>query len=521
MAVRSVLRSFVRFSLWSILFSVAYTQSPLYTSNQNTYFLHGFACADIGYLRQDWLANSRDATPLFSSLVCATLRFLRWEGWFYVFYALFLGGYFASLYQLAQRETDLSPRARKLAFLALFFLLHSAGWRFVLSRLLGAEWAYAFEGGLANQRLLGTVFQPSVFGVLLLGAIPLALQRKTSAAMVMLALATWFHPTYLLAATLLACGILVTNLVEWLPQSQRRLNLHNLAIFLRPLLLYLLLIAPAALYALSFSISKEISREVAEQGRLILYTVRIPHHADPSVWFNASSVFQIALMFSAPFLTRQKALRSLLGVSLLLATLLTLTVVITRDSALALLFPWRVSVILLPISVTILLGCLVEIIPSEKETPENPWLVWILPSICTAFIALTLLVGWVRISLDFQRHRMQPERRLLEYVAQHKQPQDLYLTPLKMEAFRLATGAPVYVDFKSTPYDPRELIEWQRRYQIAKDFLESPACEKLPPLMEEGISHLILPASQSLACAVLETRYSDEAFQLLQIHPAP
>ncbi|MGB9673762.1 MAG: hypothetical protein ACPL3P_06450, partial [Anaerolineales bacterium] len=61
----------------SILFAISYTQYPLFSSNQNTYFLPGFACARVGNLKQDWLANTQDATPLFSILVCQTLRWIH------------------------------------------------------------------------------------------------------------------------------------------------------------------------------------------------------------------------------------------------------------------------------------------------------------------------------------------------------------------------------------------------------------------------------------------------------------
>ncbi len=518
---RRLLRSLFKYFLWSALFAVAYTQSPLYTSNQNTYFLHGLACADIGYLRQDWLANTRDATPLFSALVCATLRYLKWEALFYLYYALLLGIYFYSLYWLAKQETDLTPRVRNLAFLALFFLVHSAGWRFVISRTLGAQWMYALEGGLANQRLLGTVFQPSVFGVLLLVAVVLALRQKTSASTIVLALATWFHPTYLLAATLLLLGILTPNLIELGFLHKERSTRQCLAKIFYPLLYYLLLISPAALNALSFSFPWEISPDIATKGRTILFSVRIPHHADPSAWFNLSSLFQIALMLSAPVLSRQKGLRWLLGIPILLAAVLTIAVVITRNTSLALIFPWRVSVVLVPISLTILLSRLVELLPSEKEYPNSAWLVWVFPSLSTSLIAVALLVGWVRISLDFQRQLLEVERPIMEYVAKNKQPSDIYLVPLKMEDFRLETGAPIYVDFKSTPYHPIELIEWQRRYQLANDFFQSPTCEKIASLPNEGITHMILPSAQKVSCSALEIQYSDETYQLIRLVSAP
>lgn len=519
MALRQLLRLLLTFLFWTTLFSVAYTQSPLYTSNQNTYFLHGFACAERGNLNRDWLANTRDVTPLFSALVCLTLRWLRFEGFFYLFYALLLGIYFTALFNLAKREVDLQPRARKLAFLALFLLVHSAGWRFLLSQTLGEEWTYAFEGGLANQRLLGIVFQPSVFGVFLLVAIWLAIQRKVSLAIVALAVAVWFHPTYLLPAILLFWGLLAQLLAEQYASQGQWLPRQAILTFGMWLFLFLFLITPSVLHALSFNFTQELSPDLAERGRRILFEIRIPHHANPAVWFNLSSIFQIGLMVSGLILTRQKTLRLFLGISFMLSIVLTLLVQITSSTHLALLFPWRITTVLVPLSLTILLSRLVELLPSEQYQTDRDLLVWVVPSLSTALIAITVLVGWVRITLDFQRQINQPERPLMEFVAQHKRPQDHYLVPVKMQDFRLSTGAPIYVDFKSTPYHPVEVLEWYRRYQIADDFYQAPTCEKAASLLTEGISHIILPVSTPLPCPNFEKLYSDKFFRLIKLHP--
>ena len=58
------------------VFAVAYTQSPLYFSNQNQYFVQGLADGGHGHLAADWLANTRDPTPVFSALVTVAYRTL-------------------------------------------------------------------------------------------------------------------------------------------------------------------------------------------------------------------------------------------------------------------------------------------------------------------------------------------------------------------------------------------------------------------------------------------------------------
>jgi hypothetical protein len=259
--------------------------------------------------------------------------------------------------------------------------------------------------------------------------------------------------------------------------------------------------------------------DIAAQGKQLLYQVRIPHHADPTVWLNPTSLLQIALIIAAIGLTRQKALRWLCGIPFSVAMLLTLLVYLTKNPSLALLFPWRVTTVLVPLSVIVLLSRLVEKIPSEIDQPKRELLIWILPSISTALITITILVGWVRINLDFQNKQSLPERPLMEYVFQHKQAQEVYLIPLKMQDFRLTSAAAVYVDFKSTPYHPNEVIEWYRRYRIASAFYRSPSCEQLDTLRQEGISHIVLPHALSLNCPTTRLIYSDAQFELLQIVP--
>src|SRR5262245_15565179 len=77
-------------------FAAAHTQAPLYYSYQHPYFFHGLAQAGLGNLDQDWLANTADPTPLFSSLVAFTHRYLH-DALFHVYFFLLLMLYAYSL----------------------------------------------------------------------------------------------------------------------------------------------------------------------------------------------------------------------------------------------------------------------------------------------------------------------------------------------------------------------------------------------------------------------------------------
>src|SRR6516225_1997929 len=100
------------FLLGTAFFAAVYCQAPLYYQNQNQYSLHGLARAGTGLLDEDWLANTRDPTPVFSGLVAATARWLHpWL--FYLYYALLQGIYAASLLGLFIRLAGPEAAARR------------------------------------------------------------------------------------------------------------------------------------------------------------------------------------------------------------------------------------------------------------------------------------------------------------------------------------------------------------------------------------------------------------------------
>ena len=173
-----MIRNLVFIVAWAALFTLAYAQAPLYTSNQNQYFLHGFAKAGFGYLNEDWLANTLDPTPLFSKLIEISWRVLSWEPIFYFYFAILAGIMLFSLLGIAHLIWGLgNSRPQKWLFLATLIGLFSAGLRYLSVRLMGLEWEFIFDGGVAGQRLLGTVFQPRGFGVFLILSIICSLNR--------------------------------------------------------------------------------------------------------------------------------------------------------------------------------------------------------------------------------------------------------------------------------------------------------------------------------------------------------
>jgi hypothetical protein len=500
-----ILSASMNFLTWTALFAIAYAQSPLYTSNQNQYFLHGLAQAGYGYLARDWLANTLDPTPLFSALVSLTYSVFHKSLPYYLFYALLMGVYLFSLMGILDHLFNLrASRLKSLLALAGLILFHSAGLRFLFSRALGVNWTYILEDGLADQRMLGPVFEPSVFGVFLMLSVWLFLIRKPYLGAASSVLAATMHPTYLLSAALL---VLAFMLVEWRESREWR----------RPAILgglALVLVAPILFYVTNAFMGS--SAQISVKARAILVDFRIPHHARVSQWFDATAILKLAIICAGLYLARKSRLFLIMLVPALGALALTAIQTLLGSNFLALLFPWRISILLVPLSTALIIGAAIAWLPdrSPLDSPEGVRLL----SIASVFtIFLSVLVGGVRFILDLERHANQPERAAQLYVYTQKNPQDTYLIPVKMQDFRLETGAPAFVDFKSIPYKDTDVLEWRRRILIAEDFYQDPNCGSLKEIStQESVNSLVIPSQTPLTCDFTQEIYRDDSYAVLQ-----
>ncbi|MBP1693608.1 MAG: hypothetical protein H6Q37_1491 [Chloroflexi bacterium] len=473
------LREALLFVLLGLLFALAYTQSPLYTSNQNQYFLHGLANADFGYLKQDWLANTLDPTPLFSLLVEWTYRLTHLPALFYLYYAILLGLYLYCMVGIADILFDLRQTpARYWMYIALLFLIHSAALRFGFAKTLGNSWAYILEDGVADQRLLGPVFQPSSFGVLLVVSIYLFLRKQPLLAVLSGALAATIHPTYLLAAGTLTLAYMLVIFLET-HKPYKSLLLGGVA---------LLAVTPILFYV--YSGFAGTPPETTAKAQDILVNYRIPFHAVISRWLDWRVAVKLVIILAALFLLRKTRLFLVLLVPFTIAIVLTIIQALLKNNTLALLFPWRISTFLVPLSMTVLLAVGVTALFRRFPDWETSAAKWVVAA-SAVLIGLLVLVGVVRTILDFERQAEAPDRPVMTYVAAHHLPGQFYMIPLEMQDFRLATGSPIYVEFKSIPYQDRDVLEWIRRIQTTDLFYKKADCDSVEKLAAIGITHVI------------------------------
>jgi hypothetical protein len=497
---------------WTLIFALVYAQSPLYTSNQNVYFLHGLARAGYGFLNRDWTANTLEEMPVFSWLVSLTYLIFHSGIPYYVYYGLLMGIYLASMYGIMDLFFNLHrSTGRTLAFLALFMAAHSAAMRYLLSRLVDVDSTFLLEGGVAGQRLLGQVFQPSVFGVLLMLSIYWFLRKRTFLSIVPLAVAIYLHPVYLLS------GGLLTIAYMWVLYREA----HSLK---RPLLFGVTaLLAVIPVLAYTAYLNTDPSPQIAQKALDILVNFRNPYHAIITSWLNWTVFVQALVLLAGLFIARKTRLFPILVIVTLGMLILTAIQAVTRNEWLALIFPWRVSVLLVPLGTTLVVAFAVTKLMDVLEKEGKPDR---LVAASSLFLMLLLVaIGVIRFQIESSRQAADPALPMMEYVTAHKSPTDVYMVPAKMINFRLVTGAPIYIDFNTTPDRDRDVLEWYRRLQNVYWFYGgsyNPCAFLKQMATQEGVTHAVVQSGVgATACRTMPTVYQDTFYTVYYIGPTP
>jgi hypothetical protein len=196
-------------ALAGLVLALAYTQAPLFSGNQNTKFLIGLARAGYGSLSRDWLANTTDPFPLFTALVRWTAALFPPEA-FYVYSVLLFAVYVVALVGIGSSISGIGrSRSALFVYFALLVFMHSRLFGRLSALAIGWNAPRLLHFGVANQYILGRVFQPCVFGVLLPLSVLLFLRGRHRAAALLLGASAAMHPAYVLGAVCLALAYAV------------------------------------------------------------------------------------------------------------------------------------------------------------------------------------------------------------------------------------------------------------------------------------------------------------------------
>lgn len=495
----------------TLIFAIAFTQDPIYVSNQTTKFLQGLAQAGLGNLQEDWLANTIDPLPVFTFLV-------RWSYTlfgkfiFYVYPLAIFGIYVYSLTSIAAKLFRINDSVSKfLVFFTLFIAAHG-----IRGELFGVKLAFLYEG-LAEQYIIDHYFHPAVFGVLMPLSMYLFWTRKPIWAIVLLAIAATIHPAYLPSAAILTLSYMLVSWQrhhDWKPP----LAIGALAfVGVLPVFLYM---------TLTF---QPTTAELFQQSQDILVNVRIPHHSLPQRWlYSGGAVLQVAMMAGAIYLARRTELFWMLLLPFLSAVGLTLVQIGLSSDSLAFTAPWRVSAFLMPVSLVILLAALVTWI--FQHWPEATTRHQRAIALGACVVITGILIGNVFDQVEkFQAS--DPGRAMMDHVRNTHQPGETYLIPDGIEAyldleylwkFRLYTGAPILANVKSHPYKDVEVIEWFNRIQLVEQFYygsQGRRCNVLNEICNQyNVTHVVFPVRRrNLECPGLITAYEDENYRVYSI----
>ncbi len=509
---RAVLARAGALLLLAVAAGVTYGIAPLYTSNQNQYFFHGLVRAGVGLLREDWLAQTADPTPVFSGLVAVTQQYLH-PGLFYAYYLALAGVYVASLVGITRHVVDPgTTRGGLAAYLVLLLSMHSALLSRVSLDMVGLDIRMVLTSGVAGQSILGDYLQPSAFGVLLATSVYLFVRGRALPATVTAALAAVVHPTYLVPAGLLVCAYLLVTYRE--NRSPRSVTLIGF-VALAPVL-------PIVVYV--YHTFRPTSPESLAAAQNVLMHVRLSHHLLIDRWLNLSAYTQIAIVAAGLYAARRTHRLFPVLVCCAVGTVaLTVAQALSGSASLALLFPWRLSVLLVPICSSVLAAGVASWVRDRAtgHPARDRVLVW-----SSGVVAAILVMAGVAVTtLDARDYRHDPSLPVMNFVRETKAAGDVYLVPINLERFRLYTGAPIFIDRKSIPYRDVELGAWFERYKLGREFhlINDPdlACQALAGLQERYmVTHVVLRRGQfDGRCRLFQKLYDGGEYGVYRLVP--
>lgn len=421
--------------------------APFY-SNQNQYFAHVVpgASADA---RSDWFRNTLDPYPLFSAVAKSVYAWAG-TGGFRVLALLGTVIAMTSVFWLARLLAGQTNRSNTA-------LLGTVA----VGLLVRPDSLNAFEG-VGGQYIVSTpaYVQPSMFGCFLLLAIPClfaALNAKgdarkwlVAAAFVLAALSCALHPTYIVSVGILLAALFIANI--WQGEKAHILYfafagfaLVAIAVAANPAVISMAISSPD--YSLA---AKRFAFE------------RIPQHTRLNDW-KLGDIARFSVMLLAVPVAERKlehpGLARFLASALIIATIATLVVQLMGQAKLALLFPSRVSVFIMPVSLTVIAVWIASY--AARMAPLWNW-----RGVAIILVSCSALYGCISTLREKSPAETDERTALVKTV----HPSGVGLVPLDSDNVRLNAQTNIYVDWKSPPYAGADLIEWWRRVDQARQF---------------------------------------------------
>jgi hypothetical protein len=244
-------------------------------------------------------------------------------------------------------------------------------------------------------------------------------------------------------------------------------------------------------------------------------------------WLDLIAGLQLAWALLGILLLWRSRLFLVLFIAAALGVVFTLAQYETGNPTFALAFPWRISVVLVPVATAVIVAKIARLV---ADLPGAAWL--------GAVVVAALGAGGMWVTLAGKGyHTNDAENAIHAYVRTYAGPDDVYLLPVTMPAvgtgrgsvsntftppprpkpgsnqipvdwqrFRLDTGARIYVDFKSVPYADLQVLEWLRRMKQCEAWYSGDwnAAGVRAELRTEHVTHVIASREKPIKADYLE-----------------
>src|SRR5262245_32270287 len=278
----------------AIFFSIsAYNDFP--ASNQNMHALHASVLSGLTpALSEDWLYKTIDPFPLATQVTALFLKVGPCGIYFLYFLVI-------AAFMLAFTVFLDSRNVRKDALASYLWSGLTVLSALVLGRVTG------LSAGVADQLILGSYWQPSEAGMILVISVLLFASHWPVWSAVCAALAVALHPGMALSALILQMAACVRLMVE----GQWRELFTIVGVFT------LLVLPPVTHTIIQFM---PTTSDLADSASHILAREKIPFHAIPIHWLTALDILKVSMIAAAAYICRKQngRLSSIIFVSLVL-----------------------------------------------------------------------------------------------------------------------------------------------------------------------------------------------------------
>ena len=457
-------KEIILYLILSILFAITIQQFPFFKGN-SLHLLHAIKDFDTNKLQDDWIANQTNHLPVFAYLNNIFLQIFPVKILHVIHFSLLV---ICSLFIFLICRNEFQNLNRT----SLLFL-----W-FSMFMLIYHE--HSFFGGLAGQDIINEGYQPASFGVLFYCGIYLFLIRKYFFAILLICLSASFHPSYVLHSGLLIFGFCCYFILvkEFKP-------------LFRSIFYYIILILPITLYIiLNFLL---LDKELIQMGQNILVE-RIPHHALIENWFSSKDFFSI-LIYLVSLLTIYKNKKIFVPLIIFGFSSISLSILqfLTESNALALAFPWRASVFLMPLSSMIIISFLLNKFLLSKKNIN-------LFSV-SLFIIFFLFFFAKNHFIKNDNQKFYSKLELVNEINFNYDTIERILIPINIPYIRMNTGLPIFIDWKHHAFKYDEIIMWKKRIDLAQKFYQTSIFEKQKEILIninkiDYISHILIEKKQ-------------------------